>query len=455
MTTPISGFINGLRWNGKYWLAYGISSKIAKSYDGIKWTATTTNFSVVTDLKWNGNLWVAVGYIDNYGNGLIYYSSNGTIWTTATTDIATLGPTPITNWPLLVTEYNGSQWLAAGFFGNAFVLILTSPDGKNWQGKELIQGTGLQGIYLTYPATVIWNRVSWVLNAPFSHGGSIYSSTPLTQTRGTQFSYLVYQENIYLGTSVKGYTYPPQGGPPYLTGNQYLYLSSDLTTFTDITANTHLSSVAGIAYNGDNKIWLVYGINGVAINNNPTRTSLWTKTSLSFTPTDAKWFNSYWVVTNTGNTASSPDGLNWTTQTTTNLNNLSYNGEYYLSYTNNIVAKVTPWQKTISLHSPPAVNVLPPFKLKLISDPLKTTLTELTLEARYKGIRLLLKNIKNITTGLTLIKAESPISNYKITTTIFTISKNDTVFFGLIDLQEKKNGKWYSISYLKNMTYSI
>ena len=441
MTKPISGTINGLRWNGSYWLAFGASPKIAKSYDGIMWTSTTTDFSIVNDIKFQGTLWVAVGYIGNYGNGLICYSDDGLTWTKATTDISTFSPT-ITAWPLLTVEWNGTTWLAAGFYDSAFPIILVSTDGINWQAQKL--SGGLQGIYLVYKTTVLWDGSSWVINFPFSQNNSIYYEVPIIKnTNSPQLSSLVYKNGIYLGTTVQGLT---SVFPPQLTGNQRLYFSTDLTTFTDITAKTELLSVAGLAYNGT--YWLVFGTNGVAINVSPSTTSSWTKTALSFSPTEVKWLNTYWVATNAMNTATSTDGVTWSTQSIINLNNLAYNGQYWLSYTTDTLEKVTPWQKIVPLHSPPG-NILPPIYLKLVGNPI-TSRTELTLESQTTGTRFLLQNIKNITTGAQILQAKTPTS-----TTIFTISKNNKVFFGLIELQGKKNGKWYTISYIKKKTYII
>jgi len=456
MTTPISGNINGVKWNGDYWLAYGQSPNIAKSYDGINWRSTKTNFSVVSDIKWNGTLWVAVGFITTADwdlapyPGLIKYSTDGKTWTTATTDLTTLENAQ--GWALLAVEIHDTTWLAVGYSGNTYLFTIGSTNGTSWTKNSQPTGT-LSSDFFGYRPTILWNNVSWVVNAPYirTGGSTIYSGNPIVQKGicAANLTNLIYNNGIYLGLEqFDAYT-----------GNLKLYYSTNLTSaLINITARTGLSSIQALLFNGET--WLVFDQTGnVAINTAPSRTSNWTKQTdnakkLTFVPTKINWFHPYWVATNATKTAKSSDGITWVNQTL-RMNNPVYNGNYLLSYLNDTLEKITLWEKTAALHSPPGPNILAPIYINLVGNPI-TTLTDITLNTPRQGVRLRLENIVNNTTGIKIVEEyTSTNTNLKQSISIFTIRKGNSVTFGLIVLEYIKNGKWFTLSYLKNKTYLI
>jgi len=459
MTTPISGIINGLEWNGDYWLAYGQTPNIALSYDGIIWTSTKTNFSVVSDIKWNGTLWVAVGFILTSNSspypGLINYSTNGKTWTNATTDITTLENAQ--GWALLAVGIQGSDWLAVGYCQNSWPITLTSTNGTSWVKKTNYPQpkSGIDSTLLSFRPTILWNGNSFVLNAPFvrGDGGTLFSGNPLVQNEvcGVFLTNLIFSNGIYLGIGQKA---------PYV-GSPSLYYSTNLTSqFQNIIGKTGLSStINDIVFNGITH--LVYDLSGnVAINTAPSRTSNWTKQTdnakkLTFIPTKISWFSPFWLATDSTNTAKSSDGITWVNQTL-RMNNPVYNGHYLLSYTGNRLERLTLWEKKLGLHSPPSDNSLNPIYINLYGNPI-TTLTEITLNTPFIGMRLRLENIVNNTTGRILVQQQKTPTNtnLKLSTVILSIKKRESIKFGLIVLEYRKNGKWYTLSYLKNKTHLI
>ena len=77
----------GACWNGKIWVAGGISSGvgvIAYSYDGINWTIATQSIftSAVYSIAWNGTVFVAAG---QGTTTVLAYSYNGINWTSCAT----------------------------------------------------------------------------------------------------------------------------------------------------------------------------------------------------------------------------------------------------------------------------------------------------------------------------------------------------------------------------------
>jgi hypothetical protein len=118
-THPFSTSVNGVAWNGDWFVAVGSgSATIATSADGIIWVARANPFTVGTCVAWSGFQWAAGG--SNYAN--ILTSPDGINWTPRSmsiTNVATI-------------TWAGNQWLAGGSGGQT---LITSVDGITWSAR--------------------------------------------------------------------------------------------------------------------------------------------------------------------------------------------------------------------------------------------------------------------------------------------------------------------------------
>jgi hypothetical protein len=158
----------GACWNGKIWVAGGISSTsgvIAYSYDGVNWTVAPQTIlnSTVYSIAWNGTVFVAVGQGTIYS---IAYSYNGINWLPSVQTAASLGITlgRYVTWGqnYFVATGSSSNITFTGSFGltGSFgtlgdtVLTVTGANGIIAAGQLVTGGTGINvssGTYITGP----------------------------------------------------------------------------------------------------------------------------------------------------------------------------------------------------------------------------------------------------------------------------------------------------------------
>ena len=258
INTPLND-TRGIAWNGSYWVAVGYLNSgvsIAKSIDGIIWTAALDNLiDIVYGIAWNGSYWVAVGYDANQIVS-IAKSTNADTWTASDNPFSAGGEGRGIAW-------NGSYWLAVGNNSDSTVTIAKSTDGDTWtnSGNPFSGGIGYG---------IAWNGSYWIA-VGYNSGSTI--------------------------TIAK---------------------STDGDTWTASTNPFSGGEGAGIAWNGS--YWIAVGENGtqtVTIAKS-TDGDTWVPATnnLFYECYTASWFDSYWVVLGspltTGTMATSTDGLIWT-----------------------------------------------------------------------------------------------------------------------------------------------
>jgi hypothetical protein len=215
--------VNGVSWNGSYWLIGMNSSPIIQySLDGITWTtAATTVFTIGANaFLWLSSYWIGFGS----GTQSMIYSNDGLSWTALTNSFgssattycgywdsasgilvvggignslsmvyanvtSTTTPTSISFNSLLgngspfgtatgscrAVSYNGRIWVAGGIFGTGYTgsptsnTLAYSYDGKTWIGL----GTSIFG---TRCNTICWNGTRWIAGGVNSSVGRIATS---------------------------------------------------------------------------------------------------------------------------------------------------------------------------------------------------------------------------------------------------------------------------------------
>ena len=144
-TTPA---LNGIAWSGTQFVAVGGNGTIFTSPDGMLWTLRTSGLSLnigngysLNGIAWSGTKFVAVG---GGISGVIITSSDGITWTLRTEGMTE--PEPLSD-----VTWSGSQFVAVGLG-----TIRTSNDGITWTTQT--PGIG----YYTLHA-VIWTGTQFVV----------------------------------------------------------------------------------------------------------------------------------------------------------------------------------------------------------------------------------------------------------------------------------------------------
>jgi hypothetical protein len=152
MNSPLA-IAYGIAWNGSYWVAVGQNNStgvsIAKSTDGISWTPSTNNPFAGGQgygIAWNGSYWVAVG-VNTDGTVTIAKSTDGMMWAASDNPF----PAGLSSYGI---AWNGSYWVAVG---DSPVCITTSTNGVSWTNvtNPFIGGTA-------YVSGIAWNGTHWV-----------------------------------------------------------------------------------------------------------------------------------------------------------------------------------------------------------------------------------------------------------------------------------------------------
>jgi len=179
--TPFSGmsrYVKAVAWNGSLWVGGGSNGTIVISSDGKTWTAQTSPFTAdVLALAANGNMFVAGGQTSDFNN--IAYSYDGITWVKPTTSSIFIGA----GGAVSSVAWNGRLWVACGRDDTYNILIVTSPDGINWN-QESIPGT-LTGEILS----VAWNGSLWMACGG-NNGAAVVLTSPDGYTWTNISSYL-------------------------------------------------------------------------------------------------------------------------------------------------------------------------------------------------------------------------------------------------------------------------
>ena len=276
----------GVAWNGKMWVAVGLSSGSGNTANTIAycetdptnpanwWGLGTTVFtSQGRGVAWNGSMWVAVGI----GQNSIAWSNDGKNWTG-------LGRKQLSGGGYGVA-CNDSMWVAVGVkdYGIAY-----STDGKNWMsavcsGVDTCATAGGQprggNTFGWGGVTVAWNGKIWVagggqgandkykLYSPtiaWSEDGKTWVGvTNSNQLLANGCTGLAWNGNMWLAT---GYSYRSGAGQvnPRPSGNK-IARSQDGKNWTIIN-NTLLVGSYGMAWNGS--LWITGGNNAYAQSRN-------------------------------------------------------------------------------------------------------------------------------------------------------------------------------------------
>jgi hypothetical protein len=146
----------GACWNGKIWVAGGISSAvgvIAYSYDGINWTIATQSIftSAVYSIAWNGTVFVAAG---QGTTNVLAYSYDGINWiASATRSSVAMSLARNVTWGQNYFVAVGSSTtfsVVGGFASAGTTLTVTSVSGGTLAVGQLLTLTGVGAVAGTY-----------------------------------------------------------------------------------------------------------------------------------------------------------------------------------------------------------------------------------------------------------------------------------------------------------------
>lgn len=160
-------FSDAIAWDGEKYVVLGIGSKILTSPDGVSWQMHNMDKNLYNEhphynsMVWDGEKFVVVGH-----EGLISISSDGLHWTEINS-----GFTDDFN----SIAWKGNLFVAVGGSGINKKVIITSPDGVNWETRfsEVSDGSefnsviwaggqfvtvGGGGLVLTSPDGINWTK---------------------------------------------------------------------------------------------------------------------------------------------------------------------------------------------------------------------------------------------------------------------------------------------------------
>jgi hypothetical protein len=157
--------IRTIAYNGSnLYVAAGDAGYLYTSSNGTTWTSRTSNFGAQSIYKvaYGNGLWVAVG-----GGGVLTTSTDGITWTARTSNMTAAHNI----WDVV---YANSIWVAVGAGGGTTDTggIVYSTDGITWTRKSQSLSVGT-----TYHS-VVWNGTNWVIGATSSTNNSLYASSP-------------------------------------------------------------------------------------------------------------------------------------------------------------------------------------------------------------------------------------------------------------------------------------
>lgn len=318
--------LNAVTWTGSQFVAGGESGALATSPDGVTWTvqpgpSTATIQSLASrnglvlasssalftspdgaSFTWTqrasltayhivyaGGQWVAQGF------GATATSADGLTWTSG----------PAFGGSLNSLVHNGAEYVATGMDRNGVGLVLASPDGLNWTYREVtsiqkeaaispvdgrVVSVGLADSSRTSLDSVTWDF--GLLDSNYLFLDMIWAPGPKTFLGLVQVA-----ANQYTYSSTDGKTWTP--GPYAPCG----YLGATLIASPTVIVNAGASlSGACLATSTDGGATWTQRISPIATAGQGTTKGFWTGSQ-------------FVLLGNTGNIATSPDGISWTTRT--------------------------------------------------------------------------------------------------------------------------------------------
>jgi hypothetical protein len=274
----------GACWNGKIWVAGGISGSgvLAYSYNGINWTIATQSIftTAVYSIAWNGTVFVAAG---QGTTTVLAYSYNGINWTSSATRASVaMSLARNVTWGqnyFVAVGFSGTFSVTAGFATAGTLLTVTSISGGTLAVGQLLTGgtpTALTaGTYITGPTGSATFTGSFVL------AGTLLTVSAVSGT--ITVGQLLSGGTVTAGTSITG----PTGSATFtggaITGTAFTLTSVSSGTIAigqllsggTVLANTYIISGSGLSW---------------TVNNSQTSTGITTSTS---SPTGL-----YWTVNN-------------------------------------------------------------------------------------------------------------------------------------------------------------
>ena len=210
----------GACWNGKIWVAGGISASvgvIAYSYDGINWTIATQSIftSAVYSIAWNGTVFVAGGQGTTY---VMAYSYDGINWTGSATRSS-----------VAMSLARNVKWEQ-----NYFVAVGATST------YSVVGGFAATGTTVTISSANETLAIGQLLTVSGSNPGT-YITGQLTGTPGGAGTYSV-NNTVTIGATVIGATYGYYNAATF-TG------SISATTLT-VSAVTGTVSIGQLVYGG-------------------------------------------------------------------------------------------------------------------------------------------------------------------------------------------------------------
>jgi len=342
-TTIISGQANSFAWNGRRWVAglQGGLDTIAYSDDGINWIgiASIIFTTACFQIAWNGYMWIATGSGTNtlaYSYDAIHWTGLGsTIFTTAGYGIAAGGGIIVatgegTN--TLAYSYNGIAWVGGGapFFSSGRKLVYS---GSLWVAGGLAVAGPSPVTLINSPDGIVWTASS---QQPFdlsawdiATNGSSFLAVGNT-TLGARVAYSPDGNNWIsaTGPSVSGKGVAWTGTKWAITGattlDPIIYVSSDGLIWSSETASvgpayTLSSKTPPIPYDS---VMIACGSSASNLMAITYDGFHWVSVTTPFTDAYcASWNGVKWVAGGAGTyqIASSPDGINWTGVTLSNM----------------------------------------------------------------------------------------------------------------------------------------
>jgi hypothetical protein len=287
--TSNSGQVNGVSFNGSYWVASGNGNcSIAVSYDGFNWIASSNDpfgsNGVARASAWNGSYWVVVGNsTDSSVTAGISY--DGLNWTSSITNHLSNGGGTGIAWNGYIWVGTGSNYLTSNgvVSTNTTASIVISSDGMNW--VKASTDVFVADIPYSAEATgIAWNGSYWV-------------AVGRAQALGSELTVGISSDGYNWVSSLNNpFSAPGGGGATVPHGNK-------------------------IAWNGSK--WLAVGITASNEYSMAESTNGYNWTYPSSNPfidgacTDVTWNGSYWITcSDNSKIATSPNAINWTVQPT-------------------------------------------------------------------------------------------------------------------------------------------
>ncbi len=249
--------------------------------------------SPVNAATYGNGQWVAVG-----NSGWIGTSPDGVTWTQQTSPVTT---------KLLDVIWTGSQYMAVGFAGT----ILTSPDGVTWQASNSISG-----VYDLY--SVVWSGSQYLLVGRLP---STTRSYVWTSSDGH-----VWAQRLYGPDTT--YLHPIWSGTLFVLLDNKGNVSTSPTGANWTTQNISASGLNEVAWSGTEYLITQW----TTVYTSPDAVT-WTPHSITPSLSHVIWAGNRFIAaggTGTTQIFSSPDGLNWTLETTDGnggINDLAWSGK--------------------------------------------------------------------------------------------------------------------------------